>query len=471
MKCKICCRFPDTTEVQAPAWSLLEAEWAQASGGDRSWFQKIEQTPSLGPRLQPCGSGFRCPAFNEQMNGCTIYSVRPLDCRLYPFVLTKDASQTKVILSMDVKCPYIQEHGTDLETLAYIQRLADYLEMPVGRDYLKENPNIIGPSWPEFVTMAALPTLTAAVREPAKSPHPALKKLTFEHKEILQGLLARSPHAFSGYTLPGIFGWSDLIRYWWMDVQGVFCLFAEQAGGLFMPIPPFGEPVSSELLQTVWNVLAEANQGSAVSRIEGIEPTDVAAYAAAGFKTAQAEPEYLYLRSNLADLRGDRFRSQRWAVNRSVRQMKEWHFRPFEPKDTLPCLQLYTLWGIRRQQREEGSFPKALVRDGLFFHRRLMMDHQEFGLTGGVLETEGRVVGYTFGAPVSPQIFCVFLEIADSSLPGVAQLLFREFCRQMDRYRFINAMGDCGIPGLRRAKEAYHPVEFIQTAVATRTSS
>ena len=466
MKCKICCRFPDTTEVQTPAWSALEAEWAQASGGDPSWFRKIELSPSLGPRLQPCGSGFRCPAFHEQTNGCTIYDVRPLDCRIYPFVLTKDAGQTRVILSMDAKCPYIEKHGSDPETLAYAQMLAGYLETPVGLDYLKENPNIVGPSWPEFVTMAALPTLQAAVQEPVKLPHPALKRLTFEHKELLQEFLARSPHAFSGYTLSGILGWTDLLHYCWMDVRGCFCLFAEQAGGLFMLLPPLGSPVHPETLQVVREILTEANRGSAVSRIEGVEPADAAVYAAAGFTLTEAEPEYLYHRSDLTDLRGDRFRSQRWAVNRCIRQMKEWRFRPLEEQDIVPCLQLYTLWGIRRQQAAEESFSKALIRDGLFFHRRLMMNHRELGGIGRVLETEGRIVGYTVGAPVSSEILCVFLEIADPSIPGAPQLLFRELCREMDQYKFINAMGDCGIPGLRRAKQSYRPSGFIRTATA-----
>ena len=468
MKCKICCRFPDTTEVQTPAWSALEAEWAQASGGDPSWFRKIDQSPSLGPRLQPCGSGFRCPAFHEQTNGCTIYDVRPLDCRIYPFVLTKDAAQTRVLLSMDAKCPYIEKHGSAPETLAYAQMLVAYLETPVGLDYLKQNPNIIGPSWPEFLTMAALPTLTAAVQEPVRPPHPALKRLTSEQTEVLKEFLTRSPHAFSGYTLAGILGWADLIHYWWMDLRGFFCLFAEQAGGFFMPVPPLGGPANPEIIRDVWKILDEANQGSAVSRIEGVEPADAPAYAYAdaGFTLAQAEPEYLYLRSDLADLRGDRFRSQRWAVNRSVRQMKEWRFRPFEEQDTVPCLQLYTLWGIRRQRAAEESFSKALIRDGLFFHRRLMMSHQELGLVGRVLETEGRIVGYTFGAPVSSEIFSIFAEIADHAISGSAQLLFREFCREMVPYRFINAMGDCGILGLRRAKENYHPIGFARTATA-----
>lgn len=471
MKCKICCRFPDTVDVQTPAWSSLESEWAKKTGGSVSWFQPMEGSPSLGPKLQPCGHGFRCPAFHEESNGCTIYSVRPLDCRLYPFVLTTDASSSKVVLSMDTKCPYIQEHGSDLQTLAYAQELARYLETPVGVEYLKQNPHIIGPSWPEFVTMAALPTLTSAVQEPVKSPHPSLKRLTFEHKELLQEFCARFPHAFSGYTLAGILGWSDLIHFWWMEVRGCFCLFAEQAGGLFMPIPPLGTPVHPEVLQTVWKILAEANQGSAVSRIEGIEPADAAAYAAAGFALAEGEPEYLYLRSDLADLRGDRFRSQRWAVNHCVRQIKEWRFRPFEAEDIVACLQLYTAWGIHRQQSAQEPFAKALIRDGLFFHRRFMMSCQELGLTGRVLEAQGRIVGYTFGAPVSSDILCVFLEIADRSIQGTAQLLFREFCRETDRYKWINAMGDCGIPGLRRAKEAYRPSGSIRTAVATHHPS
>ncbi len=467
LKCKICCRFPEPENAQLPTWSSRERQWAFQAGGAPSWFKAAADSPSLLPQLSPCGSGYRCPAFHEQTNGCSIYSERPLDCRLYPFVLTKDSGGTKAVLSVDTKCPYIQEHGSSPEVSAYTQTLARYLETPAGLEYLKTNPKIIGPSWPEYLSVASLPATTASVQPPPSPPHPALQPLTGDHRDLLRRVLTLRPHRFSGYTPAGLFGWSDLIRHWWADLEGIFCLFAEQAGGLFMPLPPLGETANRKAISACWEILVQANRGMEVSRIEGIEPEEEPTFQALGFRIQPGESEYLYRREDLAALRGDRYRSQRGGINRFRRQAC-FIFRPFQESDLIPCLQLYTLWGIRHQQKGIDSFPKQLIRDGLFFHRRLMMSRQELGLTGRVLELEKRIVGYTFGAPVSPEIFCIFAEITDRKIPGSAAFIFREFCRELEPYALINAMGDEGLPGLKQAKISYRPIGFASAKVATR---
>ena len=231
-----------------------------------------------------------------------------------------------------------------------------------------------------------------------------------------------------------------------------------------MPLPPLGEGAGREAVLGAWEILAQANREGSVSRVEGWESSEVRRRGDAGWRWQAGESEYLYRRTDLVSLRGDRFRSQRGAVNR-FRKRVPLRVRPFEEKDLVPCLQLYTLWGIRLQQAHPESYPRALVRDGLFFHRRLMMDREKLGLTGRVLEGEGRVLGYTFGAPLSRRLFCVLLETADRSVPGAAQTLFQEFCRELEGYSLINAMGDAGIEGLRRAKRAYRPVGFVSTQI------
>ena len=97
-----------------------------------------------------------------------------------------------------------------------------------------------------------------------------------------------------------------------------------------------------------------------------------------------------------------------------------------------------------------------------------MMNRSEYDLVGRVLEADGKIRGYTFGAPVSRETFCVFLEIADKSTAGVPQLMFRELCREMQSYPRINAMGDCGFVGLKRAKEAYRPANFARVYTARK---
>lgn len=470
LDCKICCRFPDTEHVQTPTWSSQEAGWLQEAVRVR-WLKPDAAGPSVRPVLKECGHGFLCPAFDAGSNRCTIYPMRPLDCRLYPFTLCEDASSERLCLAVDLKCPYIQENIEDPKILDYAARLIQYLHKPEAAHYVRMNPAVVGPTWPEFLFIAGLPHLKKAVRRQldTPSPHPALRPLEGpEGAKQLRKALSFEKHRYSGYTAAGVVGWADIIRYWWAPLEDSLCLFAEQAGGFFMPLPPLGRSPDSKLADQVWAMLMELNGGNEVSRIEGIEAEQKEAWVGFGFHLEAGEPEYLYSRVDIAGLRGDRYRTQRGMINRCLRNAEAWSFRPFRKADLVACLQLYTKWGLYRQQEVPEPFFRALVRDGLFFHRRLMMEGDLLGVTGRVLEKGGRIAGYTFGAEVSADTFCVFLEIADPAVDGVSQLMFREFCREMNSYPFINAMGDSGLSGLRQAKESYHPRELVTPWIARK---
>jgi hypothetical protein len=95
-------------------------------------------------------------------------------------------------------------------------------------------------------------------------------------------------------------------------------------------------------------------------------------------------------------------------------------------------------------------------------------------LAGTVLRLEGRIRAYTFGYWLNERTWCVLLEVADRTISGLAQYLFRDTCRRAwsQGAEFINTMDDAGLAGLRRSKQAYRPLMEIQNFIcseATRT--
>lgn len=468
LECRICCRFPAQEGVQLPTWSALEAGWIPASAAGRGWLKPHSGGPSLVPQLRKCAADLHCPAFSHEGNRCTIHPVRPLDCRIYPFTLARTASGSQTLLAMDRKCPYIQAHGSDPEMAAYVRRLAEHLDSPAGLAYVEQNPRVIGTFWPEFVSVAPLPRLSRQAPGPERPPHPALRPLGENDIPLLKQAVDGKGHWFSGYAAAALLGWRDLVRYWWTELEGSLCLFAEEGGGYYMPLPPLGARPEAKIFRRAWDLLDQLNEGRGVSRIEGIEPWEASRWVEAGFSWRSGEEEYFYRTAELADLHGDRYRSQRWGINRCLRAARL-QLRPLREEDLVPCLQLYTQWAIRQQVRhpEDPRF-RSWIRDGLFFHRRLMLDCASSDLTGLVAESEGRIRGYTFGAPVSALVFCVLAEITDRTVPGLAALLSREFCRRLRRTPWVNAMGDGGFEGLRRAKLGYRPAARFGPIVVDR---
>jgi hypothetical protein len=115
------------------------------------------------------------------------------------------------------------------------------------------------------------------------------------------------------------------------------------------------------------------------------------------------------------------------------------------------------------------SFGAMLAVDAMSAHEVVWSQASVLRVTGKVVRTHGRLCAYTFGYWLTSRTFCVLLEVADRTLPGLAQYLFRETCRTVTAAgaEYINTMDDAGLPGLRASKQAYHPALLILNSVAS----
>jgi len=89
----------------------------------------------------PDAEGFICPFLNPSDNKCKIYDLRPFECQLYPFLL--NMRHGKVILTVDLNCPYIEKHMQSPEFRAYCEYLEAHLNSPEVLELLKDNPHIL----------------------------------------------------------------------------------------------------------------------------------------------------------------------------------------------------------------------------------------------------------------------------------------------------------------------------------------
>ena len=107
-----------------------------------------------------------------------------------------------------------------------------------------------------------------------------------------------------------------------------------------------------------------------------------------------------------------------------------------------------------------------MMRNATSAHRVVLQEYRELGLTGRVVWVDGSIRAYAFGYPRSHEVFCVLLEVADRSVDGLAQYLFREFCRENQQFPFVNTMSDSGLPSVARTKHAYRPCQLVPNYIA-----
>jgi len=139
LKCSGCCRFKEADSVWSPC--LLEEEIISLV--DKEGVPALSL--SLNKRIVPVPiagkDGFFCPCLSVADNKCKIYAMRPFECQLYPFLIA--FRNKKVLLTVDLNCPYAREKADSKEFKEYVNYLDEFLNSPKFIRVLKENPHLI----------------------------------------------------------------------------------------------------------------------------------------------------------------------------------------------------------------------------------------------------------------------------------------------------------------------------------------
>ena len=138
-KCQGCCRFKEANSVWSPC--LLDEEIQELLDKPGIPAASISIDRRIQPIANPQGADFICPFLQILDNQCKIYSTRPFECQLYPFLI--NLRKDKVLLTVDLNCPYVYEKINSQEAKDYIVYLTHYLNSGARRSMLKDNPQII----------------------------------------------------------------------------------------------------------------------------------------------------------------------------------------------------------------------------------------------------------------------------------------------------------------------------------------
>ncbi len=467
LQCDVCCRFPDPDSALRPYFTENEIIRALAGGVKETAFpDRRGSQVTLVPA--PHGEGYICPAFESATSTCRIYEQRPFDCQLYPLALMWDKPHKQVVLGWDTKCPFMREQIPE-EIRRHADRVTTLLDRPDIRHHVVAHPRLIGRFQEDVVVLSPLPRLTEAVAG-LWGPAP-LHRLTLDDIPHVKMKLERSgwcqDKSLAACSPSYHYMWNGLLAYWWMELQGALCLFAQSPDGWFMPLPPIGVGSVDVPLSVAMGLLRRWNGDSAVSRVENVPSRLASELEQLGYRVTPKEPDYVYRAADLAGLAGDRYKSQRALCNRFERE-QSFEIDSYQVRDRHDCRALLGVWSRQKQTEALESYGALLLADAAPAHEVIWSQASALHVTGKIIRVHGRLCAYTFGYWLTSATFCVLLEVADRTLPGLAQYLFRETCRtaMAGGAEYINTMDDAGLLGLRVSKQAYHPVMLIPNFIA-----
>lgn len=289
-----------------------------------------------------------------------------------------------------------------------------------------------------------------------------LHPLTLEDKTVFDSFASKIHTNLASYAFAPHYVWRDHFSYYWSIIEDHFCVFAKYGDDYFLPILPMGKQFSFEVANTAFQYCLSMNKNPQIARIENVPESSLLEFKDPGYHFVQKETEYIYRSEELVNLSGDRYKSKRNAYNAFVSCYPNAKLTYFRFEDLEQCLLLYGRWQKSRSELNDDEIYLAMLADSADAHRIGISHAQEIDLIGRIVRIDSEIKAYTFGYPLNADMFCILFEISDLNIHGLAQFIYREFCREMmQKYKWINAMDDSGLENLKRVKLSYHPTDLV----------
>ncbi|MBW7571397.1 DUF2156 domain-containing protein [Caproiciproducens faecalis] len=185
-----------------------------------------------------------------------------------------------------------------------------------------------------------------------------------------------------------------------------------------------------------------------------------------GGKVSQTENrdwfDYLYLCSDMQTFAGRRFSGQRNHINKFKKLYPDYRYVPINNGNIDRVAEFFGSYA------EEHIKDNPIAKEESFRAKEILPYFEQFGLRGGFIEVEGKIVAFSVGEIVGDTLF-VHIEKALKEYEGSYQVMVKEFAvhEADERVVYINREEDIGDLGLRTSKLSYHPVHILEKYFVT----
>ena len=174
--------------------------------------------------------------------------------------------------------------------------------------------------------------------------------------------------------------------------------------------------------------------------------------------------DYVYLASDLIELRGKKYDGKRNHINKFIRQYENEYVK-MTPDHIDDCLRIMYDRCVENDCDCLRGFDHACDRkpcEELFAH------FNELDCRGALLKVNGKFEAFTVGEALNGDTAVIYIEKANTAFSGIYTFINQQFCeREWAGMTYINREEDDGVPGLRKAKLSYHPVKLIEKYTIT----
>lgn len=284
----------------------------------------------------------------------------------------------------------------------------------------------------------------------------SFERVGLSHKQIINSAYFHDGKQNSEYSFANLFMWG---RQQVAVVAGCVCVFSHWNNKSLYLYPEGGDTRAA-----LTALMADSQERGIPLRLYGLSRQEVEELE--GFfpgefycKPVRDSFDYVYDIARLADLKGKKLQQKRNHINRFLESHPDWVSQPITPELLPECRQMVADWyQYHEQTYGHGDFDLEQRAISRCFDNYQALDMEGLVLRG---EPNGRILALTMGNRTSGDTFDVNYEKAYSDVQGAYPLVNRTFARCLQakypELRYLNREDDMGLPGLRKAKESYHP--------------
>ncbi|MBR5895976.1 MAG: DUF2156 domain-containing protein [Akkermansia sp.] len=171
------------------------------------------------------------------------------------------------------------------------------------------------------------------------------------------------------------------------------------------------------------------------------------------FSDDPGDADYLYRRSDLAELPGTAYHKKRNHIAKFCKKFSHWHFEEINDKNAADAYLIAQSW-VKGQDGSEAHFHELqAIKNALKYRHQL-------GIVGGLLYVENAPAAMSLASYITPSVADIHYEKCTPEYRESYPIINREMATML-HCDIINREEDLNIPGLRQAKLSYKPGKIL----------
>ena len=298
-----------------------------------------------------------------------------------------------------------------------------------------------------------------------------LNDITLDKKELIDGFLKRRKSRNSEFSFSYLYMWRKSYDMKYAITDDMLCILPKHTGGPRSASFPIGfeNPDGTsrsikKFVETLLEYFKESGEEPLIHLYdEGTMELLVKVFPDKFIITEDRNNfDYVYRVDELTKLSGKKFHSKKNHMNKFKKMYPDWEYCRLSPENNGECMALFDEWQTDKGWEAEsiGEEREALCE---FLNNR-----DALGYIGGGIRVGGRLVAFSFGEALGADTAVIHFEHVDPNCEGAFAIINQQFLEhEWQNYTYVNREEDMGIPGMRKAKESYHPAFMIKKYVAT----